>query len=87
MQPGIWTLPRRRQSIRPRRSRQVVPPTSGRRSPHLPVRAGMSELANDADVTRQRLYKALSENGDPRPSTLLGVICSLGVRLSIQPDG
>ena len=47
----------------------------------------MSELANDADVTRQRLYKALSENGDPRPSTLLGVICSLGVHLSIQPDG
>ncbi|MCY4429679.1 MAG: putative addiction module antidote protein [Rhodospirillales bacterium] len=46
---------------------------------------GMSELANDADVTRQGLYKALSENGDPRLSTLLGVITSLGVRLSIQP--
>ena len=48
---------------------------------------GMSELANDADVTRQGLYKALSENGDPRLSTLLRVINSLGVRLSIQPGG
>ena len=45
---------------------------------------GMSELAKDADVTRQGLYKALSENGDPRLSTLLGVLNSLGVRLSIQ---
>ena len=45
----------------------------------------MSELANDADVTRQGLYKALSENVDPRLPTLLGVIKSLGVRLSIQP--
>ena len=48
---------------------------------------GMSELANDANVTRQGLYKALSENGDPRLSTLLRVINSLGVRLSIQPGG
>ena len=47
----------------------------------------MSELANDANVTRQGLYKALSENGDPRLSTLLRVINSLGVRLSIQPGG
>lgn len=45
---------------------------------------GMSELAKDADVTRQGLYKALSENGDPRLSTLLGVINSLGMRLSIE---
>jgi len=41
----------------------------------------------DADVTRQGLYKALSENGDPRLSTLLRVINSLGVRLSIQRSG
>ena len=46
---------------------------------------GMGELARDADVTRQGLYKALSEQGDPRLSTLLGVINSLGVRLSIRP--
>ena len=45
---------------------------------------GMTVLANDADITRQGLYKALSENGDPRLSTLLGVINSLGVRLSIR---
>ena len=45
---------------------------------------GMSELATAAGVTRQGLYKALSEDGDPRLSTLLGVINSQGVRLSIQ---
>ena len=45
---------------------------------------GVSELAKDAEVTRQGLYKALSENGDPRLSTLLGVINSLGMRLSIE---
>ena len=32
-----------------------------------------------------RAVQGLSENGDPRLSTLLGVIKSLGVRLSIQP--
>ena len=44
----------------------------------------MSELARDADTTLQGLYQALSEHGDPRLSTLLGVINSLGMRLSIE---
>ena len=46
---------------------------------------GMSALAADADITRQGLKKALSENGDPRLSTLLGIVNSLGFRLSIRP--
>ena len=45
----------------------------------------MSALAADAGITRQGLAKALSENPDPRLSTLLGIINSLGVRLSIRP--
>lgn len=44
---------------------------------------GMSEVARGAGVTREALYKALSETGDPRLSTLLGVLKSLGVKLTI----
>jgi probable addiction module antidote protein len=46
---------------------------------------GMSELAREAGLTRQGLYKALSEQGDPRLSTLLGVAKALGYRLTVQP--
>ena len=43
---------------------------------------GMSQVARDADVSREGLYKALGEDGDPRLSTLLGVMRALGLRLS-----
>lgn len=44
---------------------------------------GMTEVARGAGVTREALYKALSENGDPRLSTLLGVLKSLGIKLTV----
>lgn len=47
---------------------------------------GMSEVARQAGITREGLYKALSEKGDPRLSTVLGVARSLGVSLSVRPD-
>ena len=46
---------------------------------------GMSSIARDAGVTREALYKALSETGDPKLSTLLGVMKALGVKLSATP--
>ncbi|ODT47269.1 addiction module antidote protein [Devosia sp. 63-57] len=46
---------------------------------------GMTSIARDAGVTREALYKALSEKGDPKLSTLLGVMKALGVRLAAQP--
>lgn len=46
---------------------------------------GMTELAREAGLTRQGLYKALSDQGDPRLSTLLGVAKALGYRLTVQP--
>ena len=50
------------------------------------VRAkGMSEVAKDAGITREGLYKALSTEGDPKLSTFLGVIRSLGLQLSVKP--
>ena len=46
---------------------------------------GMSAVAKEAGVTREALYRALSESGDPKLSTLLGVAKALGVKLSAKP--
>ena len=46
---------------------------------------GMSEVARQAGVSREALYKALSENGDPKLSTLIGVAKALGLKLSLSP--
>ncbi len=46
---------------------------------------GMSDIAREAGVTREALYKALSDRGDPKLSTLLGVARALGVKLTAQP--
>jgi probable addiction module antidote protein len=43
---------------------------------------GMTTVAKEAGVTRQALYRALSEDGDPRLSTLVGVLKALGIHLS-----
>jgi len=43
---------------------------------------GMTQLAAQSGVTREALYKALSPNGDPRLSTLLGVVKALGLKLT-----
>ncbi len=43
---------------------------------------GMSAVAEQAGVTRDTLYKALSESGDPKLSTVLGLIKALGFSLS-----
>ena len=45
---------------------------------------GMAEVAREAGVTREALYKSLSEDGDPRLTTLLGVMRALGVTLTAQ---
>jgi probable addiction module antidote protein len=42
---------------------------------------GMSQLARDAGVTREALYKALTAAGDPKLSTFIGVLKALGMRL------
>ncbi len=43
---------------------------------------GMTKISKDAGVTREALYKALSSDGDPRLSTLLGVMKALGIKLT-----
>lgn len=47
---------------------------------------GMTDIARDAGIARQALYKSLGEKGNPRLSTLLGVMKSLGLNLSVRPS-
>jgi probable addiction module antidote protein len=46
---------------------------------------GMTQIAKDAGITREGLYKSLSADGDPRLSTLLGVMKGLGLTIAVHP--
>ncbi|MFC6197170.1 addiction module antidote protein [Ponticaulis profundi] len=46
---------------------------------------GMTALAQEAGLSRQGLYKALSENGQPLFSTVTEILRALGFRLSVKP--
>ena len=48
---------------------------------------GMSQVARDAGLSRESLYKALSENGNPSFATVLKVAKALGVRLHAEAVG
>ena len=45
---------------------------------------GMSQVARDAGLSRESLYKALSESGNPSFATVLKVAKALGVRLHAE---
>lgn len=42
---------------------------------------GMSQIARDSGVTRESLYRAFSEDGNPEFTTILKVVRALGLRL------
>ena len=46
---------------------------------------GMSQVAREAGVSRESLYRALSEDGNPSFATILKIIKALGVRLHAEP--
>jgi probable addiction module antidote protein len=49
---------------------------------------GMSQLARDAGLSRESLYRALSPDGNPEMATFLKVVRALGVQLhatTIEP--
>jgi probable addiction module antidote protein len=46
---------------------------------------GMTEVAREAGITREALYKSLSDEGDPRLTTLMGVARALGFKLVAEP--
>lgn len=45
---------------------------------------GMTQIASDAGIERQALYKSLGAQGNPTLATLLGIIKSLGLNLSVR---
>ena len=46
---------------------------------------GMSEVAREAGVSRESLYRSLSTDGNPEFATVLRVIRAMGLRLSVTP--
>ena len=46
---------------------------------------GMTQLAQDAGLGRESLYKALAPGAKPRYDTLLKLVHALGVKLSATP--
>ena len=49
------------------------------------VARGMAQLAKDAGVGRESLYKALTPGAKPRYDTMLRLLHALGVKLSASP--
>lgn len=45
---------------------------------------GMSQIARDAGLSRESLYKALGADGNPEFGTVLKVLQALGLKLSIK---
>ena len=46
---------------------------------------GFAKVAQGAGLRRETLYQSFSEDGNPRLSTLNGVLGQLGMRLSVTP--
>jgi probable addiction module antidote protein len=48
---------------------------------------GMSQVAKDAGLSRENLYRTLSEGGNPEFATILKVVRAIGYDLTIVPHG
>ena len=46
----------------------------------------MAVIAERTGLAREALYKSLSAEGNPRLTTLLGVLRAMGLRLSVTVD-
>ena len=47
---------------------------------------GVSAVARQADIQRESLYKVLSNRGNPRLTTLQGILKSVGLRIAVTPE-
>ena len=52
---------------------------------HIARSRGMTEIAREAGLGRESLYKGLSTHGNPAFTTVLQVIRALGLRLHASP--
>ena len=46
---------------------------------------GMGEIAKNAGLNRESMYKALGETGNPEFGTIMRIVRALGLTLSAQP--
>jgi probable addiction module antidote protein len=46
---------------------------------------GMTVLAEKTGLSRETLYRTLSERGNPRLNTLAVILAAFGLRLTVQP--
>ena len=51
---------------------------------HLAQAQGVAKVAKAAGIERESLYRALSERGNPRLSTLFAVTKAVGLRLTVE---
>jgi probable addiction module antidote protein len=51
---------------------------------HLAQAQGIAKVAKAAGIERESLYRALSEHGNPRLSTLVAVTKAIGLRLTVE---
>lgn len=47
---------------------------------------GVANVANESKITREALYRVLSDKGNPELATLLSVLSALGLRIKIETD-
>jgi probable addiction module antidote protein len=47
---------------------------------------GMSQIARDAGVSREAMYKSFRREGNPTLETLTNVMKALGMKLSVHPN-
>jgi probable addiction module antidote protein len=46
---------------------------------------GMTRVARETDLSREALYRALSQDGNPELATVLKVTAALGLKLTVEP--
>ena len=46
---------------------------------------GMSAVSKETGLSRESLYRALSENGNPKVSSLFAVLHSVGLEFAVRP--
>jgi probable addiction module antidote protein len=49
-------------------------------------KANVSKVSKKSGITRQALYRALSKRGNPRLSTLHGILKAAGLRIVFEPE-
>ncbi|MBK3398020.1 MULTISPECIES: addiction module antidote protein [Methylobacterium] len=46
---------------------------------------GMTQIAKETGLSRETLYRTLSDKGNPQLATLMAVLKSLGLKLTVAP--